>query len=147
MPEIDVVTPGDPNLNHDISIPTATLESYPLLKPILAYPPLEKKFAQVDRIALRRKKGFVVLGTLSLVFVCFVLILLVVQIALSTLTLSLPFGIEVAGAVLGIVAVAIQLFLFLSQLQERWLFARYSAERIRLWKFQLFLDGAFISLF
>jgi hypothetical protein len=88
---------------------------------------------------------FIFLGTVSLIIVCAVLISLSWRLSLLTIPVTIPLWLEEFSGFAGILAVSIQLFLFLSGLHRKWIFARFMAERMRLWKYQLLLDGEFVS--
>jgi hypothetical protein len=67
------------------------------------------------------------------------------KLSLSLISIGFPFWLEFLSAIIGLLAVIIQLTLFFTDLNKKWLYARYMVEKTRLWKFQLFLDGKLIS--
>lgn len=121
------------------------LTLYPKIKPLIQIEDVTTFFEDSDNKAIAKKRLFVRLGTVSLILVAIVLILLSWRLSLTLLSISFPFWLEFLSAILGLIAIFIQLYLFFSDLHKKWLFARYKAEKLRLWKFQLFLDGIFVS--
>lgn len=136
---------GTPVPNRDIFVSDTVLSLYPELKSLLGNKEIEVEFAKIDRIARRRKRTFNFLGTVSLILVCGVLLSLAWRLSLLTITVTIPLWLEEFSGIAGILAVGIQLTLFLSGLNRKWIFARFMAERIRLWKYQLLLDGEFVA--
>jgi hypothetical protein len=139
------LTEGKSVLNRDINVSESILSVYPELAPLLRNKDIEETFAQVDQIARWRKRVFTLLGTVSLILVCAVLIFLSWRLALEANSVNVSAKFEEIIAAAGLLAVGIQLYLFLSGLHRKWIYARFMAERIRLWKYQILLDGEFVS--
>ena len=139
------ITKGTSVPNRDLIVSDAILSLYPELDWLLGNKEVEAEFAKIDKIARRRKHAFNFLGTVSLIIVCAVLLSLSWRLSLQTIPVAIPLWLEEFSGFAGILAVSIQLFLFLSSLHRKWIFARFMAERMRLWKYQLLLDGEFVS--
>lgn len=141
---LDIST-GEAVANRDIHVADPILKLFPELKPLLADKNVEQAFTAIDRVARRRKSLFTALGTVSLSLVCVVLVLLAWRLSLALMAIEFPAWVEDLSAIIGLVAVGIQLSLVISRLHKKWIFARFVAERMRLWKFQTLLDGQFIT--
>jgi hypothetical protein len=139
------ISEGRPLANRDIVVADSILNLFPELRPALHYRDLEQVFVDLDRMARRRKVTFTTLGTTSLILVCAVLVMLAWRLSLAIISFDFPVWVDDVLAVMGLLAVVIQLYLFLSGLHSKWIFARFMAERIRQWKFQTLLDGQLIS--
>lgn len=139
------ITKGTPIPDRDLNVPAYILSIYPELAPLLGNKNIDETFAKVNRIALKRKHIFTGLGIVSLILVCVVLLSLSWRLVLIANSIHVPKAFEEIIAISGLIAVGIQLFLFFTGLHGKWIFARYMAERIRLWKYQVLLDGEFIS--
>ncbi|HVG33781.1 MAG TPA: hypothetical protein VM911_11890 [Pyrinomonadaceae bacterium] len=136
---------GESVANRDIYVGDPVLNLCPELKPLLDNKTISHDFAAIDKVARHRKYVFTTLGTISLILVCAVLILLAWKLALALIDKEYPGWLETLSAGMGVVAVGIQVYLSFSGLHEKWIYARFMAERMRLWKFQILLDGQFIS--
>jgi len=135
-----------PVSNRDMFIGDDLLKLFPTLGPILHNPELEAFFARQEEVANKWKHAFVMWGSICLVIVCALLILLSWRLSLASLSIQFYPIVGYLAAAGGIIAVAIQISLVLSSAHSKWLYARFAAERIRLWKYQSFLDGNFLSL-
>ena len=132
--------------NRDMFIQEQFLTLFPILKPILHNEEIERFFEQQESRANKWKQIFARWGRISLIIVCALLILLSWRLSLARLSIQLPHVINYLAAVFGLVAVTIQISLAASRAHSKWLYARFVAERVRLWKYQCFLDGELVSL-
>ena len=137
---------GTPIPNRDMFLGEDVLHLFPKLIPILHNPKLEAFFAAQEAVAIKWKRRFVKWGSLCLIIVCLLLILLSWRLSLAELSIQFPPVVGYLAAGLGIIAVAIQIYLALSRTHSKWLYARYAAECTRLWKYQSFLNGNLMSL-
>lgn len=135
-----------PVSNRDMFIGDDLLGLFPTLRPILHNPEVETFFARQEEVANKWKHAFVKWGSICLVIVCALLIILSWRVSLASLSIQLNPIIGYLAAAAGMMAVAIQIYLALSSAHSKWLYARFAAERTRLWKYQSFLDGNFLSL-
>jgi len=133
--------------SRDIFPSDDLLNLYPEIAPILRVEKTIKYFKDADAKAIIKKSIFVRLGTISLILVALVLTLLSWRLSLALLSISFPFWLELSSGVIGLIALFIQLYLFLTDAHQNWLYSRYIAEKTRLWRFQILLDGEFVSKF
>lgn len=139
------VLTGVPVPNRDMFIQREVLELFADLRPILHNEAVETFFAQEEKRANKFKVLFVSCGTVCLVAVCLLLILLSWRLSLVALSKQFPLWVDYVSALAGIVALVLQILISTSHARAKWLYARFAAELTRQWKYQMFLDGQFIS--
>ncbi len=131
---------GDPSgmkANRDID-PARELEAaYPELVCLLRNQAVSDAFAGYEKTAVGWKRIYEFFGRLSLVAVLLAMISFDYQITLKALYGAPPF-LAGAAAVFAAAGQLSQAFLGLSRAKDRWLAARFAAERLRCFKFQLF---------
>jgi hypothetical protein len=124
--------------NRDINPSDQFVEAYADLAFFARNPPIAEAFGRAERSAVLWKRLHVWVGRASLACV-----LLVMWTLAYTLTLAPLFGaptwLEPLSAGLGVAGLGAQLILIFGRLKERWLLARFAAERLRCIKFQAFV--------
>jgi hypothetical protein len=124
--------------NRDINPSDQLAAAYPDLTCLLRNDAISAAFAEFEKKALRWKRIYVFFGRLSLIAVLLAMVSFDYQITLKTTYGAPPFmaGIAAVFAATGIFS---QAFLGVSHAKDRWLAARFAAERLRCFKFQLFM--------
>lgn len=123
--------------NRDVNPSDQLIATYPDLQCLLRNEAIATAFAASEKAALRWKWVYVFFGRLSLIAVFLAMVSFDYQITLKNIFGAPPFlaGLAAAFAASGLIS---QLLLGLSHAKDRWLAARFAAERLRCFKFQLF---------
>jgi len=123
--------------NRDINPSDQLVAAYPDLACLLRNEAVSSAFAGYERSAVRWKRIYVFFGRLSLIAVFLAMVSFDYQITLKSVYGPLPFvaGLAAAFAATGLFS---QALLGFSRAKDRWLAARFAAERLRCFKFQLF---------
>jgi hypothetical protein len=125
----------------DIDPPSEFLRIHSEYYELLANKAIAQRSAAFEQTAGRDKQAYTLLGLLSLGAA----IVSITALAYSLTLMPEPGGLSVLTlplAVLGAAGIAAQLGLLASPLKDRWLGARYAAERLRSIKFQAFQHAA-----
>ena len=134
------------NLQRDQSIAVNNRDIYPSEQLTDAYPELaclvrneavSAAFARFEKTAVLWKRVYVLFGRLSLVAVLLAMIIFDYQITLKTVY-GAPAFLASLGAMFAGLGLASQTVIGLSHAKDRWQSARFAAERLRCFKFQLF---------
>ncbi len=123
--------------NRDINPSQQLVAAHPDLACLLHNKPVSAAFAVHERTAVRWKRIYAFLGRLSLIAILLAMVSFDYQITLKPLYGAPAF---LAGLSAGIAAIGLlsQILLGATQAKARWLAARFAAERLRCFKFQLF---------
>src|SRR3954471_14747597 len=123
--------------NRDINPSEQLVAAYPDLACLLRNEAISMAFAGFEKSAVRWKRIYVFFGRLSLVAVFLAMVSFDYQITLQRVYGPLHFlvGLGAAFAATGLIS---QALLGFSRAKDRWLAARFAAERLRCFKFQLF---------
>jgi hypothetical protein len=124
--------------NRDINPSDHLAAAYPDLTCLLRNEAISTAFAHYEAAALRWKGIYVFSGRLSLIAVLLAMISFDYQITLKSVYGSPAFMGSVA-AVFAATGLLSQAVLGLTHAKDRWLAARFAAERLRCFKFQLFM--------
>jgi len=122
--------------NRDINPSDRLVVAYPDLACLVRNEAISAAFAGFEKMALRWKGMYVFFGRLSLVAIMLAMVSLDYQITLKSVY-GAPFLAGLAAAFAGI-GLFSQAFLGVTHAKDRWLSARFAAERLRCFKFQLF---------
>jgi hypothetical protein len=124
-------------VNRDINPSDRLTSAYPDLTCLLRNDSISTTFAGFEKTAVRWKNIYVVFGRLSLIAVMLAMVSFDYQITLKGVYGAPPFlaGIAAAFAATGLFS---QALLGVTHAKDRWLSARFAAERLRCFKFQLF---------
>lgn len=124
--------------NRDVNPSDQLVTTYPELACLLRNEAIAKAFAGFEDKALRWKRFYTFFGRLSLIAVMLAMVSFDYQITLKHTygAPSLLAGLAAAFAATGLIS---QAMLGLTHAKDRWLAARFAAERLRCFKFQLFL--------
>jgi hypothetical protein len=124
--------------NRDVNPSDQLVAIYPELRCLLRNEAISAAFASFEERAVRWKRFYTFFGRLSLIAVLLAMVSFDYQITLKHVYGGPPFlaGIAAAFAATGLVS---QALLGLTHAKDRWLAARFGAERLRCFKFQLFL--------
>ena len=123
--------------NRDINPSDRLVVAYPDLACLVRNEAISAAFAGFEKMALRWKGMYVFFGRLSLVAIMLAMVSLDYQITLKSVYGAPPFLAGLAAAFAGI-GLFSQAFLGVTHAKDRWLSARFAAERLRCFKFQLF---------
>jgi hypothetical protein len=126
-------------------IPTEVLDQFALVRSVLHNDVLEIFFEAQQERANKFKRLFVTSGEACLVLICLLLILLSWRLSFASLSVSFPLWVDYLAAIIGLIALGLQLLISVSRAHSKWLYARFVAELTRQWKYQTFLDGEFVS--
>ena len=123
--------------NRDVNPSDQMVTAYPDLTCLLRNEVISEAFAGFEDRALRWKGIYVFFGRLSLIAVMLAMVSFDYQITLKSIYGTPPFmnSLAAAFAATGLFS---QAFLGLTHAKDRWLAARFAAERLRCFKFQLF---------
>jgi hypothetical protein len=123
--------------NRDINPSNQLAAAYPGLTCLFRNDAISAAFAEMEKKAVRWKRVYVFFGRLSLIAVLLAMVSFDYQITLKSIYGSphVMAGIAAGFAATGLFS---QAFLGLSHAKDRWLTARFAAERLRCFKFQLF---------
>ena len=124
--------------NRDVNPSDQLIATYPDLACLLRNQAISTAFAGFEEKALRWKRFYTFFGRLSLIAVMLAMVSFDYQITLKHIYGGPHFlaGIAAAFAATGLVS---QALLGLTHAKDRWLAARFGAERLRSFKFQLFM--------
>lgn len=124
--------------NRDVNPSDQLVRTYPDLACLLRNEAISVAFAGYEERALRWKRFYTFFGRLSLVAVMLAMVSFDYQITLKHAYGGSSFlaGIAAAFAATGLVS---QALLGLTNAKDHWLAARFGAERLRCFKFQLFM--------
>lgn len=128
-------------VNRDINPADAFVSAYPDLAFLIRNPPVAEAFARAERSAVMWKRLHAGAGFVSLACILVVMWTLAYILSLGQLHKPPPW-LDAASATFGAVGLAAQLALIGGRLKERWLLARFVAERLRCVKFQAFVLAA-----
>jgi hypothetical protein len=131
--------------NRDMFISGEILGQFAVLQPLLHNEATEDFFAIEETRANKFKRLFVYGRSISLILVCLLLILMSWRLSLTSLSKHFPLWVDYIAALVGIVALTLQIVISGCKAQSKWLYARFVAERTRQWKYQTLLDGDLIS--
>jgi hypothetical protein len=123
--------------NRDMRVDREFVDAHSDVEPLLVNETVEKWFWRYDGAAVLWKKIYEVVGTLSLVCVSFATLYLGYRVTLAPIYGALP-QLDAAGTIMGGVGLVAQLTLVFARLRDRWLLARFAAERLRCLKYQCF---------
>jgi len=123
--------------NRDMRVDPEFVAAHRDIRPLLVNEAVERWFWRYDKAAVLWKKIYELVGTLSLVCVTFATLYLGYRVTLGATYGALP-ELDAAGTVLGAVGFFAQLTLVFGKLRDRWLLARFAAERMRCLKYQSF---------
>jgi len=123
--------------NRDINPSEQLVSAYPELTCLLHNEAISDAFAGYEKSAVRWKRIYVFFGRLSLIAVFLAMVSYDYQITLKNVYGPLPFLVGLAAAFAG-TGLFSQALLGFSRAKDRWLSARFAAERLRCFKFQLF---------
>ncbi|MBV9548691.1 MAG: hypothetical protein JO256_03345 [Alphaproteobacteria bacterium] len=123
--------------NRDINPSQDLVAAYPDLVCLLRNKPVSAAFAAYEKTAVFWKRAYTFLGKLSLVAVLLAMVSFDYQITLKAVYGAPGFlsGLAAAFAAAGLIS---QALLAATHAKDRWLAARFAAERLRCFKFQLF---------
>lgn len=124
--------------NRDINPSQQLIGTYPDLACLLRNEAVSQAFAGYERLAVRWKRVYVFFGRLSLIAVLLAMVSYDYQITLKHVYGAPSFmaGLAAAFAAAGLLS---QALLGVTRAKDRWLSTRFAAERLRSFKFQLFL--------
>ena len=134
-------TEGDPSVaiaNRDINPAEQLVASYPGLASLLRNDGISRAFAVYEKNAVRWKRTYMFFGRLSLIAVLLAMVSFDYQITLKS-TYGAPAFLSGLGVLFATTGLFSQVVLLATHAKDRWLAARFAAERIRCFKFQLFL--------
>ena len=134
------MTLGNPSAaqaNRDIDPSEELAAAYPDLVCLLRNQAVSAAFAGYEKTAVRWKRIYGFFGRLSLVAVLLAMISFDYQITLRAVY-GAPIFLSGLAAVFAAAGLISQALLALSHAKDRWLAARFAAERLRCFKFQLF---------
>jgi hypothetical protein len=123
--------------NRDVNPSDHLAAAYPDLACLLRNEAISEAFAGFEDRALRWKGIYMFFGRLSLIAVMLAMVSFDYQITLTSIYGTPPFLNSVAAA-FAATGLFSQAFLGLTHAKDRWLAARFAAERLRCLKFQLF---------
>ena len=132
---------GDPSVaiaNRDINPSEQLVASYPGLASLLRNDGISRAFAVYEKAAVRWKRTYMFFGRLSLIAVLLAMVSFDYQITLKP-TYGAPAFLAGLGVLFAATGLVSQVLLLATHAKDRWLAARFAAERIRCFKFQLFL--------
>jgi hypothetical protein len=132
--------------NKDINIPASIASQFPRLTRLINNDDINDEFTTSENIAKHSKLTFHTLGLCSLVFIILVLLITTWRFFLSTVDLQTPASVLWTSALFGLLSLTISLSSHFFGFQNKWLNNRFITERLRQWKFQQLLDGAFVAL-
>jgi hypothetical protein len=113
------------------------VSAYPDLACLLRNEAVSAAFAGFEKTALRWKRIYVFFGRLSLIAVFLAMVSYDYQITLKHVY-GAPAFLAVIAAAFAAIGLSSQMLLGLTHAKDRWLAARFGAERLRCFKFQLF---------
>jgi len=123
--------------NRDIYPSEQLTDAYPELACLVRNEAVSAAFARFEKTAVLWKRVYVLFGRLSLVAVLLAMIIFDYQITLKTVY-GAPAFLASLGAMFAGLGLASQTVIGLSHAKDRWQSARFAAERLRCFKFQLF---------
>lgn len=123
--------------NRDIDPSQRIASAYPALYPLIMNAAVSRAFEEYEREATRWKRVYVALGTAALVSIFLAMLLFDFQFALTS-AYKLPRSIGILGELVGTIGLISQIVLLIGGVSDRWLVARFAAERVRCLKFQGF---------
>jgi hypothetical protein len=123
--------------NRDINPSDQLAGSYPALACLIRNDVISTKFAEYEMRAVRWKRIYGFLGRVSLVAVLLAMISFDYQITLRSVY-GAPIILAHLAAVFAATGLCSQALLGFTHAKDRWLAARFAAERLRCFKFQLF---------
>lgn len=123
--------------NRDINPSQRLAQTYPDLGPLIANDALLRVFDDYERDARRWKRVYVGLGMIALICIFLAMVLFDFQFALQG-AYPIPRSLSVLGEIVAAVGLASQIALLTGGVSDRWLMARFAAERVRCLKFQAF---------
>jgi hypothetical protein len=131
---------GDPSAaigNRDINPSEQLIATYPDLTCLLRNKAVSAAFAGFEKTAIRWKRVYMFFGRLSLIAVLLAMVSFDYQITLKTIY-GAPAFMSDLGVLFAATGLLSQALLGVTHAKDRWLAARFAAERIRCFKFQLF---------
>jgi len=132
--------------NHDINVSQEFANRFPQIKHLLVLPDVFKVFDGYDRIAKRYKFLYQALGIASLVIGLFSMLGVVAELLFESLKWELPTKVAMAIELSALLAILIIAFdCLVLRTRSNYLSACFAREQIRLWRFQLFIDGRFVE--
>ncbi len=132
--------------NQDIHVSDDTLAAYPEIALLLAFRPLRECFDRADAEASRNKRHFVLFGRVSLCCALLALTGSAVDLIIRGYDAeAVPINLSVVFGALAATSLMVLLFMHLHRLRDHWLEACYKRERIRHWRWQVFLDGPLVE--
>jgi hypothetical protein len=123
--------------NRDINPSDQLAASHPALACLISNDVIAAKFAEYETRAVRWKRIYGILGRVSLIAVLLAMISFDYQITLKTVY-GAPVFLARLAAVFAATGLCSQALLGFTHAKDRWLAARFAAERLRCFKFQLF---------
>src|ERR1700761_4411713 len=123
--------------NRDINPSDQLAVSYPELACLIRNEAIAARFAEYENRAVLWKRIYGLLGRISLVAVLLAMISFDYQITLRSVY-GAPVFLARLAAVFAFTGLLSQALLGLTHAKDRWLAARFAAERLRCFKFQLF---------
>jgi hypothetical protein len=132
--------------NRDIRVPTLELDDYPRVRGVVEDPTLEARFTEFDCEALGTKYRYHTIGLVSLGLGSIALLAAVMSLWTSTTpAIRWPGLFDWLAFFSGLIPLCLLYALGRLRWHERWLGARFCAERIRHWRYHQFLDGALVE--
>jgi hypothetical protein len=126
--------------NSDILLAPEVVAAFPALAHILDDQNVAAKFRELDEEANLAKARYNRFGVCSLILAWVSLEYEVVSLSTST-----PHWLDLVAGAAALAAVVLLAAARIRGMRRRWLAAMYSRERLRLWRHQLMLDGAFVD--
>lgn len=134
--------------NNDIDVNPAFAKKFPAIADLLLHKELISKFYEFDQVARRSKLVMVRLGTISLVLGFLAILGVIAELSFTAIGGRLPGWLTISAELLGLFSILILLAdrCFL-RTRATYRLNCFKRERLRQWRFQLFLDGAFVESF
>lgn len=132
--------------NHDLDVSREFTAAYPTLAPLLRDERLLMLFRHWDNSARLHKRVFHILGLASLCLGTASLLGAALRLSMGEDRFSRIHGIGIAIDACAVLSLILVALLRARRDRARWCQALFMRERLRMWHFQLFLDGSFVSL-
>jgi hypothetical protein len=123
--------------NRDVNPSARLTNAYPELACLVRNKAISEAFGRFERMAVRWKHIYIFFGRLSLIAVLLAMIIFDYQITLKTIY-GAPKLLAGIGSVFAGIGLVSQTVIGLTRAKDRWQSARFAAERLRCFKFQLF---------
>ncbi|HEX4271631.1 MAG TPA: hypothetical protein VHZ32_09595 [Rhizomicrobium sp.] len=123
--------------NRDINPSEQLADAYPELACLVRNEAVSAAFARYENMAVRWKRIYIFFGRLSLIAILLAMIIFDYQITLKNLY-GAPDFLASLGALFAATGLISQTVIGLTHAKDRWQSARFGAERLRCFKFQLF---------